>query len=891
MKTIDHFTLRRAFAILTTGLALGGIGGTNSRAADMYRMQELHEGGIPAVTTINMIDSPTNTTFSWYGMRGWSTVLASTNLTDWFPFASTMATEYDWSVKAGKPDGSYFFKLAQTNYYAGSAECSSCHGDKYITWTHTEHGNALSVLSSIGMDNNSSCLPCHTVGFGQPTGYTNSALTPHLANVGCENCHGAAGWHKNSDHALIRPAVSIDPAICGSCHQDSHHPTFEEYSESLHSQVNDDVKYGFNSGVYYTNTITLGGTNLYGYYVTTNANGTLKTNATTGIVHSFNGLQTLPNLQFTYDLGQDRAAACGVCHSGATRMAMLSDYADRLSGHTNALVMATGKDAGAWGPTCAVCHDPHAKYNVAQLRNPTWSSNFFTMPTTTDKRNILSTNFMGAVSTSVVFMNTAFATLYNPNINICGQCHNTRGARWDGRAYGLITNTVASGPVTNVVYVDVYTNTTITQVFTNSSGIPYLTNTYNYSYIVGRIATNSVTTPTNLVVSAGLTANVTGYSRAPHNSVQYNILIGILQTDYLNSTNGKSVYTNGVLTNGVGIYATHSGIAPRSIFNTNQCATCHVPNYAVNPTTTVLGHTFDLDTMGCALGGCHTSGFPDYLGTQAKTTNNIARVVDLLNRWATNNAPAILTTNYNKYRQNSWEFTAPGVLASITNAGPSAADQLKLPDVIRQARFNTYMVRNDGSLGVHNPTFIPLLLRDAEFKVLSQFTVAKFTANSPDIALNGVVTFTNMNSGVSDSTWDFGDGVITNTTARTLTHKYTAVGLFSVTLTATDVNGTETLTRNNYVSVFDLVVPSFTFTAGGLTHPVTVNFTNTSINAEYGKWSLYDSSGFMATSNRLLGVSGMTASYNYTNAGTYKVLLQASNPGGSASITNTITIN
>ena len=47
----------------------------------------------------------------------------------------------------------------------------------------------------------------------------------------------------------------------------------------------------------------------------------------------------------------------------------------------------------------------------------------------------------------------------------------------------------------------------------------------------------------------------------------------------------------------------------------------------------------------------------------------------------------------------------------------------------------------------------------------------------------------------------------------------------------------------------------------------------------------------MATSNRLVGVSGDTTSYTYTNAGTYKVLMQAGNPGGTANVTNTITVN
>ena len=879
--------MRRARAILTSGLVLGSLLGTSARATDMYRITPNDGGGIPAASVITgQTVTATNATLSWYGLQGWYSIEAATSPAGpWSSIASVAASDFAWSQTVTNPDptNSYFFRLNQANGFAGSGDCGSCHGDKFTTWSQTAHGSALSTLAAVHMDNNPACIVCHTVGFGQPTGYTNQTLTPHLANVGCENCHGAAGWHKNSDHSLIRPVVSIDPAICGSCHQDSHHPTYDEYSESAHSQVNDDVKYGFNGGVYYTNTITLGGTNLYGYYVTTNANLTLKTNITTGIVHSLNGPQSLATLQYAtvYDLGQDRAASCGVCHSGAARMAMLSDYSDRLAGRTNALVLPSGKDSGAWGPTCAVCHDPHSKYNVAQLRNPTWSSNFFTMPSLADKRTLLTTNFMGAITTNVAFVGTTFSSLYNPNINVCGQCHNTRGARWDGLAYGLITNTVVGSATTNLVYVDVYTNSYTTNVY----GI--LTN----SYIIGRTTANVVTTPTNLLVTAGLTTNVTGYSRAPHNSVQYNILVGILQPDYLNTTNGKNVYTNGVLTNGLGIYATHSGIAPRSIFNTNQFATCHVPQYAVNASTKVLGHTFDMDPNGCALGGCHTSGYPDWMSYQVKTTNNIARVVDLLARWATNNGPAILTTNYNKYKQNSWEFTSPGVLATVTNAGPSAADQLKLPTDIRQARFNTYMVRNDGSFGVHNPTFVPLLLKDAETKVLNQFVTAKFTANSPDAALNGTVTFTNFNASVTAAAWDFGDGVTTNTTALVVAHKYTVQGIYSVTLTATDGVGTETMTRNNYVTVFAPAVPSFVFSAGPYIAPVTVNFTNTSLNALYSKWSLYDKSGNMATSNRLVGVSGQTTSYTYTNAGTYKVIMQAGNPGGTGNATNTIIVN
>jgi PKD repeat protein len=369
------------------------------------------------------------------------------------------------------------------------------------------------------------------------------------------------------------------------------------------------------------------------------------------------------------------------------------------------------------------------------------------------------------------------------------------------------------------------------------------------------------------------------------------MLTGILQPDYLNTTNGKTVYTNGVLNNGIGIYATHSGIAPRGIYNTNQCATCHVPSYTT-ASGNVSGHTFDMDPNGCALGGCHTSGYPDYVGYQVSTTNTLAAVVDLLNRWATNNAPALFT-NYSKYLQNSWEYTAPGVLASLTNTGPSTADQLLLPTVIQQARFNVYMARNDGSLGVHNPAFTTLLLKDAETKVLSQFTTAKFTANSTTIGPNGKVVFTQLNPNVTNSVWNFGDGNTIVTTGSTVTNTYVSAGTYTVSLTATDNNGnTETLTRNNYINVYALPTANYTAVKGGLTtnNTDTVTFTSTGANTEYAKWSIYDNSGTISTAHRLAAMAGLSTTFTYTNTGNFPLVLQVSSPGGSVTITNTIAI-
>jgi hypothetical protein len=123
-----------------------------------------------------------------------------------------------------------------TGKFAGSNRCSICHPGTHSTWSGTLHATALETLEGIGQGDNASCLPCHTVGFGEEGGYVNRDTTNSLAGVGCEACHGGAAEHASDPgNKPIRPKVTVDASVCGRCHTGEHQPNFDDWSTSGHA--------------------------------------------------------------------------------------------------------------------------------------------------------------------------------------------------------------------------------------------------------------------------------------------------------------------------------------------------------------------------------------------------------------------------------------------------------------------------------------------------------------------------------------------------------------------------------------------------------------------------------------------------------------------------------
>ena len=91
------------------------------------------------------------------------------------------------------------------------------------------------------------CLPCHTVGYGRPSGFVDIESTPQLANVQCESCHGPGSNH-NLDPIGVPLTVNYSTALCGECHQSCHgvcgensHPQLEQWTKSKHAKSLSDL--------------------------------------------------------------------------------------------------------------------------------------------------------------------------------------------------------------------------------------------------------------------------------------------------------------------------------------------------------------------------------------------------------------------------------------------------------------------------------------------------------------------------------------------------------------------------------------------------------------------------------------------------------------------------
>jgi predicted CXXCH cytochrome family protein len=137
--------------------------------------------------------------------------------------------------------------------------CGNCHVEHQAKWEGTKHAHAWADLQALAQPvDKSSCVGCHTVSENGnlkpgPAGYL-AVKDPAYQDVQCENCHGPGIVHVDTPDGGTAPLPSIHvdttktPAsaevaaqlaagTCAACHQDTHHPFWEEWRQSMHANM------------------------------------------------------------------------------------------------------------------------------------------------------------------------------------------------------------------------------------------------------------------------------------------------------------------------------------------------------------------------------------------------------------------------------------------------------------------------------------------------------------------------------------------------------------------------------------------------------------------------------------------------------------------------------
>ena len=156
--------------------------------------------------------------------------------------------------------------------------------------------------------------------------------------------------------------------------------------------------------------------------------------------------------------------------------------------------------------------------------------------------------------------------------------------------------------------------------------------------------------------------------------------------------------------------------------------------------------------------------------------------------------------------------------------------------------------------------------------------VTAFSATPTVGSMPLTVGFTDQSTGSPTSwKWTFGDG--NTSTEKNPVHIYNKSGRYSVTLTASNANGSNALTKSSYISVSSVLpapVSKFSASPSSGSMPLTVRFTDQSTGSPTSwKWTFGD--GNTSTEKNPV--------HTYNKSGRYTVTLTASNANGSNALT------
>lgn len=207
-------------------------------------LNQLVRGGMPGLPILTGIELTTNgLRLTWEGPPGYYRIEYRAELNGVWRSLGAATNHLRAATITGLTSNAFFRVSGPAPRYAGAEACAVCHEEIHHQELQTRHAGALATLERVGQADNPACLPCHTVGYGLPSGFVSTSVTPHLGGVQCESCHGPAGHHAaNETDPVFRPRVELAAHLCGGCHnQDSHKPHFEQWAGSGHARVTEDM--------------------------------------------------------------------------------------------------------------------------------------------------------------------------------------------------------------------------------------------------------------------------------------------------------------------------------------------------------------------------------------------------------------------------------------------------------------------------------------------------------------------------------------------------------------------------------------------------------------------------------------------------------------------------
>ncbi len=218
-----------------------------------------------------------------------------------------------------------------------------------------------------------------------------------------------------------------------------------------------------------------------------------------------------------------------------------------------------------------------------------------------------------------------------------------------------------------------------------------------------------------------------------------------------------------------------------------------------------------------------------------------------------------------------------GTQASFTNTSSISSGSVQYMWYFGDGNTSTSVspTHTYNNAGVYDVKLVAMSGFGCSDSVVSQITIhtvatAAFSTNIACLGdnLNKETEFTNQSQNAQTYVWNFGDG--SGSTAANPTHEYSAIGVYTATLTANNANNCpSTTTRQVTVSV----MPNASFTANKVCLGQQTVFTNT---------TSYSGGGTLNYTWFIDGTTANTtnANYTFTSAGNKQVILWAQNQYG-----------